>query len=279
MAVKKYKPTSAGRRGMTGYSFEELTTDKPHKALLKPLKNKAGRNNAGRISVRHRGGGHKRRYRVIDFIYTDKMDIPATVRTIEYDPNRTAYIALVEYADNEKRYVIAHKDMKVDDVIVTSESAKPIPGNRMKVRNIPVGLQVHNIEIILGRGASTIRSAGSYATVISQEGEYTLIKFPSNEVRKVHKDCFATMGAIGNADHSQIVIGKAGRSRWKGKRPTVLGKSMNPVDHPHGGGEGHVSLGGQPMTPWGKPALGVKTRKNKQTNRWIATDKHGSIVK
>jgi len=233
MPIKKYKPTSPGRRNMSVNAFEEITTDKPHKPLTSALKSKAGRGAGGRISVRHRGGGHKRRYRHVTFTY-DKLDIPATVLTVEYDPNRSAFIALVEYKDGEKRYVLYHKDMNVGDTIITSNKAKPVPGNSMQVAHIPTGIQVHNVELIVGQGGKSIRSAGSYATVVSQDGEYTQIKLGSGETRFVHKDCYATVGTVGNVDHSLIVIGKAGRSRWKGKRPTVLGKSMNPVDHPHG---------------------------------------------
>lgn len=272
MPIKKYKPTSPGRRNTSVNAYTELTTDTPYKPLTSALKSKAGRGSGGRISIRSRGGGHKRRYRHLSFTY-DKIDVPATVLTIEYDPNRTAFIALVEYKDGEKRYLLAHKDMQVGDTVITSNSAKPVPGNSMQMGNIPTGIQVHNVELIVGQGAKAIRSAGTYGTVSSQDGEYTQIKLSSGEVRYFHKNCYATIGIVSNIDHGLVVIGKAGRSRWKGRRPHVLGKSMNPVDHPHGGGEGHVSLGGQPKTPWGKPALGVKTRKNKRTNKWIATDK------
>ncbi len=262
---------------MSGNTFEELTTDKPFKKLTTASKSSGGRNNTGRTTSRFRGGGHKRRLRIVDFRFA-KMDIPATVQTIEYDPHRSAFISLVKDEDGEHRYVLAHLTMKVGDVIVTSANAKPIAGNRLKVGNIPTGLYVHNLELVIGRGAQAVRSAGASAQVVSQEGAYTQIKLSSGEVRYVHKECFATIGTVSNLDHNQIVIGKAGRSRWMGRRPHNLGTSMNPVDHPHGGGEGHTSIGRQPTTPWGKPALGVKTRKNKRTNRWIATDKRGSIV-
>jgi len=255
MPIKKYSPTTPGRRQMTGYTFDELTTSKPHKALTTSFAKAAGRNNSGRITVRHQGGGHKKRYRMVDFFMSDKLNISAKVETIEYDPFRTAYISLVCYKDGERRYVLAHKDMKVGDEIVTADNAKPIPGNRLLVSNIPVGLHIYNLECIVGQGASSIRSAGSYGTVISQEGEYTQVQLPSKEIRRVHNKCFATIGSVSNPDHSLIVIGKAGRSRWMGIRPTVLGKSMNPVDHPHGGGEGHCPIGMNPKTPWGKPAL------------------------
>lgn len=256
MAIKKYNPTTPGRRGMTGYTFEEITTNEPYKPLTSFFKENAGRNSAGRITVRHRGGGHKKLYRKVDFFFTDKIEIPAKVETIEYDPNRTAYIALVCYRDGERRYVVAHSTMKVGDTIITSATAKPTAGNRLPISQIPTGINVYNVELIVGQGASSVRSAGSYATIVSQEGEYTQVKMPSGEVRRVHKSCYATVGIVGNIDHSQIVIGKAGRSRWMGKRPTVLGKSMNAVDHPHGGGEGHAPIGLiYPKTPWGKPAL------------------------
>ncbi|MDD2487519.1 MAG: 50S ribosomal protein L2 [Candidatus Gracilibacteria bacterium] len=280
MAIKKYKPTTPGRRQMSGYTFDELTTSKPHKALTYGLSKNAGRNNTGRITVRHQGGGHKKLFRMIDFHYVDKLDIPAKVETIEYDPFRSAYISLICYNDGARRYILAHKDIKVGDVVITSATAKPISGNRMQVGNIPVGLSVHNVEIIVGKGASTVRSAGTSALILSQEGEYTQIKLPSGEIRLVHKNCYATIGVLSNTDHNQITIGKAGRSRWMGKRPTVLGKSMNPVDHPHGGGEGHSPIGmPYPKTPWGKPALGVKTRKRKDTNRWILRKRDGRLMK
>lgn len=262
---------------MSGNTFAELTTDKPFKKLTTSHKSTGGRNSLGRTTSRFRGGGHKRRLRIVDFRLT-KMDIPATVKTIEYDPHRSAFIALVLDADGEHRYVLAHTTMKVGDTILTAANAKPVAGNRLKVGNIPAGLFVHNVELVIGRGAQAVRSAGASAQVVSQEGAYTQIKLNSGEVRYVHKECFATIGIVSNIDHNQIVIGKAGRSRWMGRRPHNLGTSMNPVDHPHGGGEGHTSIGRQPTTPWGKPALGVKTRKNKRTNRWIATSKRGSIV-
>lgn len=235
MAIKKFKPTTPGRRQMTGYTFEELTVSKPHKALTYGKSSQAGRNSAGRITVRHQGGGHKKLYRKIDFYFTDKLGINAKVETIEYDPFRTAYIALVCYFDGERRYVLAHKDMKVGDIIVTADEAKPVSGNRLLIGNIPTGLTVYNAELIVGAGASSVRSAGSSAMILSQEGEYTQLKMPSGEIRKVHKKCYATIGVVSNTDHNQIVIGKAGRSRWMGIRPTVLGMSMNAVDHPHGG--------------------------------------------
>ncbi|MDD2516432.1 MAG: 50S ribosomal protein L2, partial [Candidatus Gracilibacteria bacterium] len=229
MGIKKFKPTTPGRRHMTGLTFEELTVTKPYKPLVIKLKKHAGRNSAGRITVRHQGGGHAQAYRLIDFYFLDKKEIPAKVETIEYDPYRTAFIALVCYVDGERRYVLAHKTMKVGDTIITSETAKPIDGNRLLIGEIPTGFTIYNVEAIVGQGASMIRSAGSYGTIVSQEGEYTNVKLASGELRKVHKKCYATVGKVSNQDHSAVVIGKAGRSRRKGIRPTVLGKSMNPV--------------------------------------------------
>jgi large subunit ribosomal protein L2 len=279
MPIKKYNPTTPGRRGMTGLTYEELSGDAPYKPLLAPLTSKAGRNSAGRITVRHQGGGHKRQYRIVDFRQNDKMGIEARVETIEYDPNRTAFIARVVYKDGERRYVLAHKDMKVGDKIVAGEDAKPASGNRLRIANIPTGLRIYNVELIVGGGSIAVRSAGSSAEVISQEGEYTQVRMPSGEVRKVHKNCYATIGVVSNVDNNQVVIGKAGRSRWKGIRPTVLGKSMNAVDHPHGGGEGHSPIGLiYPKTPWGAPALGSKTRKRKDTTKWIIRDKKGKLI-
>ncbi len=279
MAVKKYNPTTPSRRQMTGYTFDEITTNEPYKPLTGVSPKQAGRNSSGRITVRHQGGGHKKLYRFVDFKF-DKMDIPAKVETIEYDPFRTGYIALVCYRDGERRYVLAHKDMKVGDVIVTSNEAKPVSGNRMRVGNIPVGLQVYNVELIVGQGSTSVRSAGSSATILSQEGEYTQVKMPSGEIRKVHKQCFATIGTVSNIDHFLVVIGKAGRNRWKGIRPTVLGSSMNTVDHPHGGGEGHQSLGQRkgPKTPWGKIARGVITRRRKDTDKWVVRTRRGKLL-
>ena len=278
MPIKKYKPTTPSRREMTGLTYEEITTQTPYKPLTTYKKDQAGRNSAGRISVRHQGGGHKKLYRIVDFVL-DKKGIPAKVETIEYDPYRTAFIALVCYADGERRYVLAHMQMRVGDKIITSNEAKPVPGNRMEIGNIPTGLQVHNVEMIVGQGATTIRSAGASALVLSQEGEYTQLKMPSGEIRIVHKMCYATIGQVSNEDWDQVTIGKAGRSRWLGKRPTVLGSSMNAVDHPHGGGEGHQSVGQRkgPKTPWGKLARGVKTRSRKYTDRWIMRTRAGKL--
>lgn len=271
MALKKFSPTTPGRRQMTGYTFEEITRSKPNKRLTKSLRGGgSGRNSAGRITIQHRGGGHARRYRFIDFYCVDKKDIPAVVESIEYDPNRSSYIALVCYKDGERRYVLAHTKMKVGDEIITADTAKPVEGNRMKISNVPVGFPVYNVEALVGQGASMIRSAGSQAIIVSQEGEYTQLKLASGEIRLIHKQCFATIGQVSNIDHNQVVIGKAGRTRWMGRRPVVRGKAKNPVDHPHGGGEGRNSIGLKyPKTPWGKPALGVKTRRRKNTNGWI----------
>lgn len=265
---------------MTVSTFEEITTSTPYKPLTVKLKKHSGRNNTWRITVRHQWGGHSQRYRLIDFFGTDKKGIPAKVETIEYDPYRSAYIALVCYRDGERRYVIAHKDMKVSDVIVTDDKAPLESGNRMLIANIPTGLQVYNLELLVGQWASSIRSAGAFGTILSQEWEYTQVKMPSWEVRLVNKKCFATLGQVSNIDHNQVVLGKAGRSRWMGKRPTVLGKSMNPVDHPHGGWEGHSPIGMKaPKTPWGMPALGYKTRNRKNTtSRWILKTRKGKLM-
>lgn len=271
MPVKKYKPTTPGRRGMSVNSFEEITTSKPHKSLLKPRKQNSGRNNTGRITVRHRGGGAKRHYRLIDNKRYQKLDIPARVESIEYDPNRTAFIALLVYADGERRYIIAPHGLVVGDKIITSEKAKIKAGNSMKIKNIPVGFNIYDVELQLNKGAQAIRSAGSSGKVSSLDGDMAQVTMPSGEVRYVSKDCYASIGVVSNIDHSNIVIGKAGRKRHMGRRPEVTGKSMNPVDHPHGGGEGGCPIGMKhPKTPWGKPALGVKTRrKNKESNRLI----------
>ncbi|MCH8518565.1 50S ribosomal protein L2 [Candidatus Gracilibacteria bacterium] len=280
MALKKFKPTTPGRRGMTGIDYSELTAVKPYKPLTITLKKHSGRNNTGRITVRHQGGGHAQKYRLIDFYLTDKKGIPAKVETVEYDPYRSAFIVLICYKDGERRYILAHSEVKVGDTIITDEKTPLKSGNRMMLENIPVGLQVHNLELIVGQGASSIRSAGSAGTVVSQEGEYTQVKLPSGEIRLVHKKCYATLGQVSNPDHNQVTIGKAGRSRWLGKRPTVLGKSMNPVDHPHGGGEGHSPIGMKaPKTPWGLPALGYKTRsRKKSTGRWILKTRKGKLM-
>ncbi len=280
MGIKKFKPTTPGRRWMTVSSFEEITTSSPYKALTVKLKKHSGRNNTWRLTVRHQGGGHAQRYRLVDFYGVDKKGIEARVETIEYDPYRSAYIALICYKDGERRYVIAHKEMKVGDVVVTDVKTSLDNGNRMEVGNIPTWLQVYNLELIVGQWASSIRSAWAYGTIYSQEGEYTQVKMPSGEIRLVHKKCYATLGQVSNIDHNQVVIGKAGRSRWMWKRPTVLGKSMNPVDHPHGGWEGHSPIGMKaPKTPWGMPALGYKTRNRKKTtSKWILRTRKGKLM-
>ncbi|MGI6317494.1 MAG: 50S ribosomal protein L2 [Firmicutes bacterium] len=270
MAIKKFVPTSPGRRFMTVSSFEEITKKKPEKSLLKPLKKSAGRNAAGRITVRHRGGGHKQKYRVIDF-KRDKDGIPAKVAAIEYDPNRTARIALLHYADGEKRYILAPQGLKVGVTISSGPSAEIRAGNALPLQNIPVGTLVHNIEMIPGKGGQLVRSAGGVAQLMAKEGKYAHIKLPSGEVRLVPSGCKATIGQLGNVEHENITIGKAGRSRWLGIRPAVRGSVMNPVDHPHGGGEGKAPIGRKsPLTPWGKPTLGYKTRaKKKKSNIFI----------
>nr|HID59248.1 50S ribosomal protein L2 [Desulfobacterales bacterium] len=268
MAIKKVKPTSPGRRFQTYASFEEITRTTPEKRLVVPLKKTGGRNVNGRITCRHRGGGHKRRYRIIDF-KRDKIDIPAKVASIEYDPNRSARIALLNYADGEKRYILAPVDLSVGDEVISSPNADIKPGNALPLRSIPLGTQIHNIELQAGKGAQIVRSAGTYAQLIAKEGRYAQVKLPSGEVRMVLLDCWATIGQVGNVEHENISIGKAGRSRWLGRRPKVRGVAMNPVDHPHGGGEGKSSGGRHPVTPWGVPTKGYKTRKNKKSDSYI----------
>lgn len=270
MAIKIYKPITPGRRNMSSYSFEEITKKRPEKSLTVKKMRKAGRNNQGKITIRHQGGGHKRLYRIIDFKQNDKINIPGKVTSIEYDPNRTAYIMLVIYADGEKRYHIAPEKLNVETEIITKEKAKAEVGTRMALKNVPPGYFVHNVELKLGRGGQVIRSAGSKGRVVAVEGEFAQVEFPSGEVRLVDKNCFATIGVVSNGEHSNINIGKAGRNRWKGKRPSVRGKAMNPNDHPHGGGEGNQSIGlKHPKTPWGMPALGFKTRSRKYSDKLI----------
>ena len=269
MAVKSFKPYSAGRRFMTVASFDEITTDKPEKALVERLQKHGGRNQQGRLTVRHQGGGHKRLYRVIDF-KRNKDDIQATVATIEYDPNRSARIALLNYADGEKRYILAPNGIKVGDKVVSGPDADIKPGNALPIKNIPVGTMLHNIEMKIGKGGQLVRSAGTGAQLMAKEGDYALLRMPSGELRKVHINCKATIGQVGNLEHENITIGKAGRSRWLGIRPANRGVAMNPIDHPHGGGEGHSPVGRKhPVTPWGKHAYGVKTRRNKTSNKMI----------
>ncbi|MCT2536599.1 50S ribosomal protein L2 [Aquibacillus koreensis] len=270
MAIKKYKPTSNGRRGMSVSDFAEITTDQPEKSLLAPLSKRGGRNNQGKLTVRHQGGGHKRKYRIIDF-KRDKDGIPGRVATIEYDPNRTANIALINYADGEKRYILAPKGLQVGTEIISGENADIKLGNALPLASIPVGTIIHNIELKPGRGGQLARSAGSQAQILGREDKYVLVRLSSGEVRLVLGTCRATVGQVGNLEHELINVGKAGRSRWMGKRPTVRGSVMNPNDHPHGGGEGRAPIGRKsPMSPWGKPTLGYKTRKrNKSTDKFI----------
>ena len=269
MGIKKYKPTSPGRRGMTVSTFEEITTSTPEKSLLQPLKSNGGRNNQGRMTTRHQGGGHKRMYRVIDF-KRDKDDIPAKVASIEYDPNRSANIALLNYADGEKRYIIAPYGIQVGDTVVSGASVDIKPGNALPLSAIPVGTVVHNVELRPGQGGQMARSAGSSVQLMAKEGKYVTLRMPSGEMRMVLDRCRATIGLVGNIDQENVNIGKAGRSRWLGIRPANRGVVMNPVDHPHGGGEGRSPVGRNPVTPWGKPALGAKTRdRKKASNRMI----------
>jgi len=270
VGIKKYRPTSPGRRFMSVSTFEEVTTDKPEKSLLAPLPKRAGRNHQGKITVRHQGGGHKRQYRIIDFKRT-KDGIPAKVATIEYDPNRSARIALLNYADGEKRYILAAHGLKVGDTVISGPTADIRPGNTLPLANIPVGSVIHNVELKQGKGAQLVRAAGTSAQLMAKEGDYAQVRLTSGEVRLVRLECRATIGQVGNLDHENINIGKAGRSRWLGRRPTVRGVVMNPVDHPHGGGEGRAPVGRKsPISPWGKPTLGKKTRKkNHPTNKYI----------
>ncbi len=269
MGLKVYRPTSPGRRGMSGSTFEEITKGKPEKSLLLPLKKRAGRNNQGRITVRHRGRGAKRRLRIIDF-KRDKIGVPGRVTSIEYDPNRSANIALIYYADGEKRYILAPLGLNVGDTIKSGSDAEIGPGNALPLKLIPSGTLIHNIELEKGRGAQLVRSAGVVAQLMVREGEYALIRLPSGEMRRVRSDCVATIGQVGNIDHQGIKLGKAGRKRWLGWRPTVRGSAMNPRDHPHGGGEGRSPIGlPGPKTPWGKPALGYRTRKPKSSDKLI----------
>ena len=269
MAIKVYKPTSPGRRGMSVSTFEEITRTKPEKSLLRPLRKRAGRNNQGRITVRHQGGGHKRTYRVIDF-KRDKFGVPARVASIEYDPNRSARIALLVYADGEKRYIIAPLGLRVDDSVMSGPDADIRPGNALPIADITVGSLIHNIELSPGKGGQLARSAGTSAQLLAKEGRYAQVRLPSGEVRLVYQKCMATIGQVGNTDHGNIKLGKAGRKRHLGWRPAVRGSAMSPRDHPHGGGEGRSPIGMPgPKTPWGKPTLGAKTRHNKRTDKWI----------
>jgi large subunit ribosomal protein L2 len=269
MGVRKYKPTSAGRRNMSVSTFDDLTKKRPESRLIEPLRKQAGRNNQGRITTRHRGGGHKRFYRIIDF-KRNKIGASGKVQALEYDPNRTARIALVAYSDGEKRYILAPVGLKVGDVVSNGPDADVRPGNALPLSAIPLGSQIHNIELEIGRGGVLVRSAGTSAQLMAKEGDYATVRMPSGEMRQVHVRCMATIGQVGNVDHQNVRIGKAGRSRWLGRRPTVRGTVMNPRDHPHGGGEGRAPRGmSTPKTKWGKPARGVKTRNNKRTDRFI----------
>jgi large subunit ribosomal protein L2 len=269
MAVKKYKPTSPGMRGRTGHSFEEITKTKPERSLVKVRRRRGGRNVYGRITVRHRGGGHKRKIRVVDF-KRDKRDIPAKVAAIEYDPNRTARLALLHYVDGEKRYIIAPVGLGVGDTVVSGSQADIQPGNSLPISNIPTGTMIHNIELKIGRGGQLVRSAGSAAQLLAKEGNYAHVRLPSGEIRLVQQNCYATIGQVGNLDHGNISLGKAGRKRHLGFRPAVRGSAMSPRDHPHGGGEGRSPIGmPSPKSPWGKKTLGKKTRHNKQTEKYI----------
>jgi large subunit ribosomal protein L2 len=268
MSIKQYKPTSAGRRFMTGSDFSEVTRDEPESSLLGPLKRSGGRNNHGRITARHRGGGHKRRFRMIDF-RRNKIGVPAKVAAIEYDPNRSARIALLHYADGEKAYILAPDMLSVGEQVLSSRHADIKPGNALPLRFIPLGTVIHNIEIKRGRGGQMVRSAGTGAQLLAKDDRYAHIRLPSNEVRLVNVDCRATVGQVSNIEHAQIRIGKAGRNRWLGRRPHVRGVAMNPVDHPMGGGEGRSSGGRHPCTPWGKPTKGFKTRKNRSSDKFI----------
>lgn len=269
MAVKKYKPTTPGQRGMTGHTFEEITKETPERSLLAPLRKSGGRNVYGRITVRHRGGGHRRHIRIVDF-KRDKRDIPARVAAIEYDPNRTARLALLYYADGEKRYILAPVDLRVGDTVMSGSNAEIRPGNSLPIANIPVGTMVHNLELKPGRGGQLVRAAGGAAQLLAKEGDYAQVRMPSGEVRLVLQVCYATIGQVGNLDHSNIKLGKAGRKRHLGFRPAVRGSAMSPRDHPHGGGEGRQPIGmPSPKSPWGQPTLGYKTRRNKKTDKYI----------
>ena len=268
MAIKKFKPTTPAQRYKTVTDFSELTKKRPEKSLLEPVKRTGGRNNRGRITMRRMGGGHKRRYRVIDF-KRDKIGVPAKVVSIEYDPNRSAFISLLGYRDGEKRYILAPHGLKVGDEVVAGPDVDINVGNALPIEKIPTGLFVHNIELVRGKGGQMARSAGSYAQLMAKEGNHALLRLPSGEIRMVRRECYATIGQVSNIDHENVSIGKAGRSRWLGKRPKVRGVAMNPIDHPLGGGEGRSSGGRHPVTPWGKPTKGYKTRRKKHSDKYI----------
>jgi len=270
MAIKTYRPTTPTQRYRTTVRRDEITSQKPEKSLVGPLKRTGGRNSVGKLSVRHQGGGHKRQYRVIDFL-RDKQGIPARVASIEYDPNRSARIALLHYRDGEKRYILQPAGLTVGTILTSGPEADILIGNALPLRNIPVGTMVHNVEMRPGKGAQMVRSAGGSAQLVSREEDFALLKLPSGEIRRIAVACMATIGQVGNVDHENVTIGKAGRKRWMGVRPTVRGVAMNPVDHPHGGGEGKTSGGRNPVTPWGQPTRGFKTRNNKRTNRFIVS--------
>ena len=274
MGLKSFRPATPSLRFKTVTTFEDVTKKRPEKSLVTPKLRTGGRNNVGWLSIRHRGGGHKRRYRIIDF-KRDKAGIPARVASIEYDPNRSARIALLHYVDGEKRYIIHPVGLQVGATVVSGPDADILVGNALPLKNIPLGTTIHNIEMRKGRGAQLARSAGSAAQLVAKEGDYAQVKMPSGEVRQIHIECLATVGQVGNLDHSNITFGKAGRSRWFGRRPAVRGVAMNPVDHPHGGGEGKTSGGRHPVTPWGQPTRGYKTRNNKRTDRFIVKHKKG----
>jgi large subunit ribosomal protein L2 len=268
MPIKNLRPMTPGTRGMSRSTFEELTTDAPHKPLLKKLKKLSGRNNQGKITVRHKGGGHKQHYRLIDF-KRNKLNVPGVVATIEYDPNRNARIALVNYTDGDKRYILAPLGVEVGTPVIASPEADIKPGNALPLKNIPLGTTIHNIELRQGKGGQIVRSAGAAAQLVAKEGDYAQVRLPSGEQRMVNINCWATIGQVGNLDAKNMSVGKAGRKRWMGIKPTVRGVVMNACDHPHGGGEGKSPIGGKPQTPWGKPAMGFKTRRNKTTSRFI----------
>ncbi|HOF83773.1 MAG TPA: 50S ribosomal protein L2 [Candidatus Aminicenantes bacterium] len=269
MGIKSYRPISAGQRHKTGLAYEELTGDRPHKPLLESLPKKGGRDNRGRLTMRHRGGGNKTMYRLIDF-RRDKLDVPGVVETVEYDPNRSSFISLIKYRDGERRYILTPLEMKVGQIIVSSDRVVDIlPGNATLLRNIPLGTVIHNIEIHKDRGGQICRTAGSGAQILAKEGAFAQVRLPSSEIRKIHLDCRAVIGQVGNLDHQNISVGKAGRSRWMGWRPHVRGTAMNPIDHPHGGGEGKAKGGRHPVSPTGIPTKGYKTRKNKRTQIFI----------
>jgi large subunit ribosomal protein L2 len=268
MPIKQYNPTSPGRRFMTSLDFEEITKSRPEKSLTEPKRRTGGRNNKGRTTIWFRGGGHKRRYRVIDF-RRDKLGVPAKVAAVEYDPNRSARIALLHYLDGDKRYILCPDGLTPGQSVVAGEGADILPGNALPLKLIPAGTMIHNLELRPGKGGQMVRSAGAAAQLVAREGEYAQVKLPSGEVRKVHADCMATVGQVGNLEHKNVSVGKAGRTRWAGRRPHNRGVSMNPIDHPHGGGEGKTSGGRHPVTPWGKPTKGAKTRRNKRTQQFI----------